>query len=736
MSRGKRMLEMVKIQLNEISANETQKVTVEKIPSLADLAPSTAILLEPNINEFQPEENRNNLNNYYSTPEPSCSNSRADENIGYDLQNDYDSESCDDDRDVDYVPKDSSEESENEPSIVRIGPKTIRLDNSSNLNREENTNQANEENKIEAANDQGRKRKSVNRKLMKEKKLKGEEYLTRKGILVPAKKFTPVISCCRKNCADKLPPESQKIIFDDFLKNVTNKDQVLSDRIKLSEKKIERKGRSKTGITRERQITASYFVTFSDKEINICKTMFQKVHSVIRGKVDILIQKRRACQTGFIDDNLSGRQKPVNAREEERLEVINHINSFPKYQSHYSRSHTSKLYLAPTLSIAKMYDMYVNKRKTEGMEKPLCYSMYAKIFNELGYKIKNPSIDTCKTCDKLQNDIKCAATEEERNKKVEEKDKHLELAEKAYSQKKNDKERARNSETERVIVFDLQQNLPTPTLTTSEVYYKRQLWTYNFTMRDCCTEITTCFMWHEALSDRGADQIASCIVHFLKDLPDSVNKVVLYSDSCPGQNKNNTVAAALSWFLHQSKNINIIEHKFLEVGHSRLECDSDHARIERAKKAACDTELRIPHDWYQFVRTVRGKKPFKVVEMQKEDFLLYSSLLRSVFVKRDHTEEGANIRWHDIKVLRFSKELPLGVIEVKYSHDENEQFCRLNIKRRGNVIPEFLPQVYDGPKPINPKKKENLVFLLKYIDSVYHPFYQNLTVNANAEDAL
>ncbi|KAI4455678.1 dna-directed rna polymerases i ii and iii subunit rpabc2 [Holotrichia oblita] len=241
---------------------------------------------------------------------------------------------------------------------------------------------------------------------MKEKKLKGEEYLTRKGVLVPAK------YCCRMKCAEKLTVESQKFVFENFLKSVTSKDQALSNRIKLSQKAVERKGRNKTGIIKKRKITARYFVTLDGKEINICKTMFQQVHGVTRGKVDIIIEKR-ASRTAFVGENLNGRHRPANVRDEERKEAITHINSFPKYESHYSRSHTSKLYLSPALTIAKIYDLYVAKRRSEGIEKPLCYSLYVKIFNELGYNIKKPSIDTCKTCDKLQNDIKSASHDDE-----------------------------------------------------------------------------------------------------------------------------------------------------------------------------------------------------------------------------------------------------------------------------------------------------------------------------------
>lgn len=48
-------------------------------------------------------------------------------------------------------------------------------------------------------------------------------------------------------------------------------------------------------------------------------------------------------------------------------------------------------------------------------------------------------IDTCKTCDKLQNDIKSASHDDERKTKEGEKEHRLALAEKGYNQKRIDK---------------------------------------------------------------------------------------------------------------------------------------------------------------------------------------------------------------------------------------------------------------------------------------------------------
>ena len=79
--------------------------------------------------------------------------------------------------------------------------------------------------------------------------------------------------------------------------------------------------------------------------------------------------------------------------------------------------------------------------------------------------------------------------------------------------------------------------------------------------------------------------------------------------------------------------LDIIDQKFLLPGHTHLECDVDHARVERARKNN-PFEIIISRDWYNFVRSVRGKVPMKVTEMGQNYFLPYSHLLTDKPVKR------------------------------------------------------------------------------------------------------
>lgn len=65
-----------------------------------------------------------------------------------------------------------------------------------------------------------------------------------------------------------------------------------------------------------------------------------------------------------------------------------------------------------------------------------------------------------------------------------------------------------------MITFDLQQNLPTPNLNHNDIFYLRQLWTYNFGIHDCFKEQGYMFTWHEAMAKHGASKISSCLNTF------------------------------------------------------------------------------------------------------------------------------------------------------------------------------------------------------------------------------
>lgn len=85
------------------------------------------------------------------------------------------------------------------------------------------------------------------------------------------------------------------------------------------------------------------------------------------------------------------------------------------------------------------------------------------------------------------------------------------------------------------------------------------------------------------MAKRG-NYIGLCVFHYLSNLSLEVKHVIMYSDCSPDQNKNSLFMVMCLIFLDKNKNIEVIDHKLMVSGHSRMECDSDHADIEESKK--------------------------------------------------------------------------------------------------------------------------------------------------------
>ena len=134
-------------------------------------------------------------------------------------------------------------------------------------------------------------------------------------------------------------------------------------------------------------------------------------------------------------------------------------------------------------------------------------------------------------------------------------------------------------ETLKVVTVDLQAILLCPLLKASALYYRTKLAYHNYTIFDLATKEVICYFWYEAEGDLSAHSFASCLTHYLESLGDDVKEVIIYSDGCTYQNRNCTLANAL---LHVAKKKNItVVQKYLERGHTQMECDSIHSTIER-----------------------------------------------------------------------------------------------------------------------------------------------------------
>lgn len=60
-----------------------------------------------------------------------------------------------------------------------------------------------------------------------------------------------------------------------------------------------------------------------------------------------------------------------------------------------------------------------------------------------------------------------------------------------------------------VCCYDLQTVLSTPNAQTSVLYYKSKLSTFNFTIYDIVNKRGYCFVWHEGIAKRGANEIGT-----------------------------------------------------------------------------------------------------------------------------------------------------------------------------------------------------------------------------------
>lgn len=573
---------------------------------------------------------------------------------------------------------------------------------------------------------QKRRRNSIEwrKNVRKFRRINGLQYTNSSGSIVSAKTFADVVCRCKRNCNSKITVDQRKAAFTSFFNLNSHTQQNIFIRGCVASKIVERH-RPRNDNPKPRFHTFSYSIRIPDQgDITVCKKYFLDTYHISNKQLFNCSQKMQVSE--LIDQ----RGKHIRTNKIDDTPIINHINSFPAYTSHYSRSHNpQRKYLNSNLNIRKMYDLYVEKCKSDSLE-PVKEKFYYHIFStKFNLHFKHPSKDTCQMCDLLEMRIKSSV---DNIISIQEKECHLLKAQTARSQMTADKLTA--SESTYVFCFDLQKALAFPKLTTSSAYYKRNLYVYNLGFHEFQNNARDMFVWPETEGSRGSQEIASCLVKYIKMFADTHDRIVLWSDSCIGQNRNiKTVLSLLK--LVQSTDIKAksIEMKFLVSGHTYLPNDADFAVIEsNAKKIQ---HIYSPNDWINIIATCKRKEQFRVVKMTHFDFFSTKSLENNVCNRKTNTA-GKPVNWLQMRWIKLERSKPW-VIQYKNNFDENFGFENINIRKKGKVM--LLNSVsqsllYPETRAITKEKKKDMIDLLKYIPPVYHTFYKNLKTVSSQKD--
>lgn len=185
---------------------------------------------------------------------------------------------------------------------------------------------------------------------------------------------------CRADCKNKITYEDQREVFSKYwsLKNYKQRVLFVSGLMEIRNVKTTVRTCSK-----KREFSYLYYIPVKGANNKVC----QKCFRYTLGETDNFIKTvaKKMIQTGT--DTYSdkrGKAAPVNKISDEKVnEIKRHILSFPAYESHYSRAHTSKLYFESSLTLTLMYKLYCQSHTNN-----VSITKYSQIFKGIYNNIK------------------------------------------------------------------------------------------------------------------------------------------------------------------------------------------------------------------------------------------------------------------------------------------------------------------------------------------------------------
>ncbi|KAJ0174387.1 hypothetical protein K1T71_010533 [Dendrolimus kikuchii] len=558
-----------------------------------------------------------------------------------------------------------------------------------------------------------------NKNIRKTKKNSGETYISSQGKNVPSKMCSTENCKCQRACHTKIDNTIRQNIHLSFwgLGSIERQRDFIVSNVFSTEATVSRVTNSR------RKFTLNYSFKVNSQAINVCQPFFLRTLDISDKMVRTALKKARRGVGNIPSPDKRGHHTPSNKFDENNMKFAHdHIDSFPKVPSHWCRKDTKKIYLETILNKEKMYELY-KQHCLENQKKPIGKTSYKELILEKNIGFHKPRKDQC-WCNKYEQ-----LTEEEQKEKQEEYEEHVNRKYYAQEEKKSDKIKAIEDSRLHVCTFDFQTVLYCPLVLGKPVLYKRKLGNMNFTIHNAVTKQGYCYFWPEYEGNRGSNEVSTCLYNYISNLSND-HHLILYSDCCPGQNRNSVLVAMLNYIITSpdNDNIRVIDYKFLEPGHTYMECDNMHSTIERASEYA---KIYTPDDWQNVIRLARKDNPYKVKVMEHTDFLDFKALRSTIIPNTMKAIDGTVLKWANVRWLRFDKDIPHSFF-FKFNYWEEFKEVKLKEKVTRSERNSHITKLYPGQILIKQVKHIDLMALCQdgTTPKNHHYYYKNLPVQS------
>lgn len=333
-------------------------------------------------------------------------------------------------------------------------------------------------------------------------------------------------------------------------------------------------------------------------------------------------------------------------------------------------------------------------------------SMYIDIVNSnfnLGFQ--KPKKDRCQFCLFMTNSGNSRALKEQYKAKYAA---HLINWHKARDLKESDKIDGERKPGVVTTTFDLEKQLDLPKTDSGPAYYLSPMHVLNLTFFNCNKRLGTCYIWHEGVGKKGSSEVCSCMYMYLqKQVMAGATDIRNYSDNCAGQNKNRYLFALYVYFA--IKHGVSITHRYLEAGHTQMEADSIHGRIE---KSTDGEEIYDFKGWIDAIEAAKEMLPkYEVVTVKNQQMISFRGLVEKQNWRKD--TRGEVVAWKKVREVHVTGS-DNGLVKIRYAFDG--EVITLNTRKVGHPINMHTyvpPRAYEGMVPIRPNTRESLQTMCK-----------------------